>query len=85
MLRVGHSKLAFRAQTAQARRSTGPNFERHSLAHAQHAVDLLDAKPVQDVGHEGLEAHVLDAGNVLRPLEILGRAVLAALPGVVDN
>lgn len=86
MLRVGHPNVSHScAQTDQARASAVPSFAQHSLAHAQHAVDLLDAEPVQDVGHKGLEAHVLNAGNVLRPLEILGCAVLAAFPGIVDN
>lgn len=55
------------------------------VGHAQHAVDLLDAEPVQDVGHEGLEAHVLDAGDVLGALEVLARAVGAPLARVVHE
>lgn len=28
------------------------------IRHGEHAVDLLDAEPVEDVRHEGLEAHL---------------------------
>lgn len=55
------------------------------IAHAHHAVNLLDPQPVQDVRHERLEAHVLDARDELRALEILVRAVAAALAQVVHE
>lgn len=29
------------------------------VGHGQHAVDLLDSQPVQDVWHQGLETHLL--------------------------
>lgn len=29
------------------------------VRHGEHAVDLFDSEPVQDVWHEGLEAHLL--------------------------
>lgn len=51
---------------------------------ASHVVNLLHAEPVQDVGHQLLVPHVLDAGNVLRPRKVLARIVTTALPGVVD-
>lgn len=55
------------------------------LAHAQHPVNLSDAKPMQDVGHQRLEAHVFDAGDVLRALEIVRGAVFASLSGIVHD
>lgn len=57
----------------------------HSLAHAQHAVNLLDSQPVENVGHESLETHVFDARDILRPFEIIRSAVCAAFAGVVYN
>jgi hypothetical protein len=48
-------------------------------------VNLLDAEPVQDIGHESLEAHVFDTGDELRGLEILVRAVTSTLAEVVDE
>jgi hypothetical protein len=32
-----------------------------------------------------LEAHVLDASDILRPLKVLTRPVLAAFPGIVNK
>ena len=48
---------------------------------------LLDAQPVQNVGHELLEAHVLHAGDALGAREVLLGAVATVLPlaGVVDE
>ena len=40
---------------------------------------------MQNVRHQSLEAHVFDAGNVLGPLEVVGRAVFASLSGIVHN
>ena len=45
------------------------------VAHADEVVDLRDAEPVQDVGHQGLEARVLDAGHGLGAVEVLLRLV----------
>lgn len=55
------------------------------LAHTQHAVDLGDSQPVQDVRHQRLETHVLDAGDVLGALKVVRGAVLASLAGVVHD
>ena len=55
------------------------------VAHADHLVNLGDPQPVQDVGHERLEAHVLDACDELRGLEVLVRGVAAALAQVVHE
>ena len=55
------------------------------LAHAQHPINLGDTEPVEDVRHQSLEPHVLDAGYVFSPLEVIGGPVLASLPRVVDN
>ena len=55
------------------------------VAHRHHVVDLLDPKPVQDVRHERLEAHVLHACNELRRLEVLVRGVASALTKVVHQ
>lgn len=40
---------------------------------------------MKDVGHEDLEAHVLDTGDVLRPTEVVGRVVATTLAGIVDE
>ena len=55
------------------------------VAHAEHAIDLGDAQPVQDIRHQRLEAHVLDAGDVLRALKVLVGAIGAAFARVVDE
>lgn len=55
------------------------------LAHAQHPVNLLDTKPVQDVRHKGLEAHVLHTGDVLGTLEVIRGAIGTPLSSVVDD
>lgn len=57
----------------------------NSLAHAQHAVNLLDAEPVENVGHESLESHVLDSCDIFRALEVVGCAVGSTLSGIVHN
>ena len=44
-----------------------------------HPVDLLDAQPVQDVWHERLEAHILDASDALGAQEIVVRRVTTGL------
>ena len=46
-----------------------------------------DAEPVQHVGHQLLEAHVLHAGDAFGALEVGGRlvAALLALARVVDQ
>src|SRR5258708_4693080 len=56
-------------------------------AHRDEAVDAGDAEPVQHVGHQLLEAHVLHAGDAFGALEI-GRGAVAAvlaLARVVDE
>ena len=59
--------------------------EYYSLAHAQHPVNLGDTKPVEDVGHQGLEAHILDTCDVFGSLEIVRCTILPAFSGVVHN
>ncbi len=55
------------------------------LAHAQHPIDLLDAEPMQNVGHQGLKTHILDACNVFSPLEIVRGPVFSAFSRIVNN
>mmetsp|Transcript_65176 Transcript_65176/g.173780 ORF Transcript_65176/g.173780 Transcript_65176/m.173780 type:complete len:527 (-) Transcript_65176:281-1861(-) len=57
------------------------------VAHGDEPVDLCDAQPVQDIGHEDLEAGVGHASHLLGAVEILGRLVTAllALTHVVDE
>lgn len=55
------------------------------LGHTQHAINLLDTQPMQDIRHESLEPHILYAGDVLGSLEILGCAIGAAFSCVVDE
>lgn len=55
------------------------------VTHTKHAVNLRDTKPVQNVGHKRLEAHIFDTSNVLCSLEIFARSVFAALAGIVNE
>ena len=67
-------------------RRGGPGpWYKNVLAHAKHPVDLGDTEPVQDVRHQGLEAHVLHTSDVLSPLEVVGRPVFATLSSVIHN
>jgi hypothetical protein len=50
------------------------------VRHGHEPVDAADAEPVQHVGHELLEAGVLDAGHAFGALEIGGGLVAALLP-----
>lgn len=45
------------------------NLER--LGNHKHSVDLGNTEPVQNIRHQSLETHVLDAGNVLCTFEVL--------------
>lgn len=58
---------------------------KHLLAHTQHAIYLLDSKPVQDIRHQGLESHILHASNILSPFEVLGGAIGRPLSSIVDK
>jgi hypothetical protein len=40
---------------------------------------------MKNVGHQRLESHVLHAGNVLGPLEILRSTIQSTLSGIVDK
>jgi hypothetical protein len=53
------------------------------VAHAEHTIDFFDTKPVQDIRHQRLEAHVLDASNVFGALEVVGSAIGTPLPCVI--
>lgn len=55
------------------------------VAHTQHSINLGDTKPVKNVGHKRLEAHVFDTSNVLRSLEVLAGSVFASLSGIVNE
>ena len=59
--------------------------QQNSLAHTQHTVDLGDAEPVKDIRHESLEPHILDAGDVFGPFEVIRRPILPAFPSVVHD
>eukprot|EP00967_Tisochrysis_lutea_P020483 scaffold23250_cov31-Tisochrysis_lutea.AAC.5 len=50
-------------------------------------IDLLDSQPEQGVGHQLLEAHVLNSGNLAGPLKVILRGVSAdlTLACVVDH
>ncbi len=45
------------------------------VAHADEVVDLRDAEPVQDVGHQGLKTRILNTSNTLSAVEIPARWV----------
>src|SRR5439155_24124942 len=57
------------------------------IRHRHPAVDAGDAEPMEDIGHQLLEAHVLDAGDALGTAEISVGGVTAglALARVVDE
>jgi hypothetical protein len=55
------------------------------VTHTQHAVDFGDTKPMQDIRHERLEAHVLDTSDVFGPFEVFASSVFSSLSGVVDK
>jgi hypothetical protein len=59
--------------------------ENKHVTHGDHMVDFGDAEPVQDVRHERLEAHVLDASDELGRLEVLVGRVSSTLTQVVDE
>jgi hypothetical protein len=50
-----------------------------------HAINLGNTKPVQNVGHQSLEAHVLDSRNVLCSFEVHARRIRAPLASIVDQ
>src|ERR1700753_52091 len=50
-----------------------------------HAGDLLDSKPMQDIWHYGLEAHILLYSYVFCALEVFAGFVLTSLPSIVDQ
>ena len=56
-----------------------------SLAHTQHPVNFFDAKPMENIGHQRLESHVLHTSNVLGSLEILRGPIQSTLSGIVDK
>lgn len=56
-----------------------------SVRHGDHVVDLLNSEPVEDVGHEELEPHVLDTGDHLGRLEVSVGRVTSSLSRVVDE
>lgn len=55
------------------------------ITHRDHVVDLGDTQPVQDVGHEGLEAHVLDTGDELGGFEVFVSGVSTAFAEIVHE
>ncbi|MFO1312405.1 MAG: hypothetical protein U1F41_10130 [Burkholderiales bacterium] len=50
------------------------------VAHRHEAMDAAHAEPVQHVGHQLLEAHVLHARDALGAQEVVARGVAALLP-----
>lgn len=59
--------------------------DKYSLAHAEHPVNLGDAEPMEDIGHQSLETHVFDAGDVLGPFEVVRRTILSSFPSIVHH
>jgi hypothetical protein len=53
------------------------------LAHTQHSINLLYSKPMKNIRHQGLESHILHAGNILRSFEILRGTVRSSLSRIV--
>ena len=48
-------------------------------------MNLGDAEPVENVGHERLETHIFHSSNHFRRLEVSVRSVSATLSKVVDE
>ena len=40
------------------------------VTHRDHVVDFLDTEPVEDIGHQRLESHILDTGDKFCGLEV---------------
>jgi hypothetical protein len=57
----------------------------NSLAHTKHSINLLDAKPVKDIGHQCLKAHILHARNVFGSFEVLRRSIKTPFAGIIDE
>lgn len=55
------------------------------VTHGHHVINLLDAEPVEYVGHERLEAHVLNTRDEFRRLEVLVRGIAAAFTEIVHE
>jgi hypothetical protein len=53
------------------------------LAHTQHSVDFLYSKPMENIGHQGLESHVFYPSDIFRSFEILRGTVRSSLSGIV--
>lgn len=58
---------------------------RNKLGHAQHAINLGDAQPVQYIRHQSLEPHILGACNHLGALKVFAGSVGATLSSIVDQ
>lgn len=41
------------------------------ITHRDHIINLCDTQPMQDIGHQSLEPHVLDSSNELGGCEVL--------------
>ena len=55
------------------------------VAHADEVVDLRDAQPVQDVGHQRLESRILNTCYRLGTVEIPTKGQVSRLDGVVAS
>ena len=57
------------------------------VRHGNEVMDLGHTQEVERIGHQSLEARVLNSGNLLRTIEIILRRITAllALPGIVDQ
>lgn len=64
---------------------TSRAYKNLHVAHRHHVVDLLDTQPVQNVGHERLESHVLHTGDELSRLEVLVSGVTTTFAEVVHE
>ena len=53
------------------------------ITHRDHVINLGYSQPVEDVGHESLEPHVLDPGYEFSGLEVFIGGVSSSLPQVV--
>jgi hypothetical protein len=70
-----------------AKRDSQPNGRDSHLhiAHGHHVINLDDTQPMQDIGHEGLEPHILHAGDQFCRFKIPISGIATSFSEIVDE
>jgi hypothetical protein len=55
------------------------------VAHTQHSIYLLDTQPMENIGHQSLESHILHTGDIFGSFEIFRGTVRSTLSRIVDE